>query len=486
MDTPSGLSGSDLCLDMALPTDSDRNEKTDSVDLPSSVHDESRSVETLGHQGGKSGGNENLRVLWCSYMEFWLNYEAVYDAFKIFGIIERIKLKMGKDEKYFEAFITFRDAISAGLAHEKYDGSCSEKSQYKTKLMSSKNLIDEDDDYIPRLYIDAEDKKQIQRQRPIPYWHIASYKEGKENILQGSKCLKRKFGFIDKGNIKRYGKGILVKAENKIQAAMLNNFIPSQEDVISKVVPHRTFNSLKGVVYSRDLFDFPEQEILQMCPASVYEVKKLSGLNGAILLLFNTRFIPDYIDVEGIRIRVRKYKYKPRQCFQCFDFGHVISRCQNVSRCSSCSGNHGISEPCGPMKCTNCGGNHPPSSKDCSRFKFEQEILEVAHNEFISIGSAKRKVMGANQSLDSSYASVVREMKNKQNRNRNKVSPQSASSARSVEMSMSSTETINTGVPSAEISPRSNPELSSKKHQVKEKSEKEKEKLEREKKEKIS
>ena len=391
-------------------------------------------------------------------MKLCLNYETLYDAFKIFGIIERIKLKMADDEKYFEAFITFRDAGSASSAHEKYDGSYAEKSLYRTKLISSRNLVDEDGDYIPRLYLDHENERQIQRQRPTSYWHIASYKEGRENIIHGTKCLKRKLGFIDKVNIKKYGRSILVKAETKVQVAMLNNFIPSQDDVISKVVPHHTFNTLKGIVYSRDLFDFSDQEILEMCPSSVYEVKKLSGLNGAILLFFNTRFIPDYIDVEGIRIRVKKYKYKPRQCFQCFEFGHVISRCQNDSRCHSCSGIHENFEPCGPTNCVNCGGNHPPTSKDCSRFKFEQDILEVAHNEFISIGSAKRKVMGANQSPDSSYASVVREMKKRQYSNKKKLNHQSTSSARP--------ESSNTKDPSAETPLKNNSNMTGTKLKV--------------------
>ena len=334
-------------------------------------------------------------------------------------------MKIDDEEESFEAYITFRDANSARSAHENYDGSLAEKSKFKTKLISSKNLIDEEGDYIPRLYID-DNMNQIQRKRPTAYWHIASYKDGKENIIKGTKCLKRKFGFIENNNIKKYGRGILVKAETKIQAAMLKNYIHSQEDIIAKIVPHRSFNTLKGVVYSRDLFDFPDQEILQMCPESVYEVKKLNGLNGAILLHFNTRYIPDFIDVEGSRIRVKKYKYKPRQCSRCFEFGHTSFSCQNNPRCNSCSEIHGSSEACGSIKCLNCGGNHPPTSKDCLRFKLEQDILEVAHNEFVSIGSAKRKVMGANQSQESSYASVVKVMKNKSTNNRNTFSYQSS------------------------------------------------------------
>ena len=128
-----------------------------SVDDPSG-HDERQASNTLGHQGVKTtGGNkENHRVLWCSHMKLTSNYETIYNIFNSFGIVERIKLKMGEDEQYFEVFITFRDAASALSAYEKYDGSLAEKSLHNAKLISSKNLIDEEGDYIPRLYVYAD------------------------------------------------------------------------------------------------------------------------------------------------------------------------------------------------------------------------------------------------------------------------------------------------------------------------------------------
>ena len=387
---------------------------TSGTELANSLKSDSIEQNSQGHQGEIStgGNNVNLRVLWCTHMSLSTNYEELYNVFKVSGEIDRIKLKLTNDEKHFEAFITFHDFKAAHLAQG--------LSLYKTKVISTKNLKEEDSDFIPTLYMKTESIEQIERQKPSPVWFIASYKEGRDNIVAGTKCLKRKFGHIPMGNIKKYGKGILLKADNKIQAAMMNNFVPSREDIISKVVPHHSFNITKGVVYSRDLFEFSIEEILEMCPSTVYEVKKLSGSNGAILLHFNSRFLPDYINIEHLRIRVKKYKHRPKQCFQCFDFGHVVTSCRNSPRCPSCSGLHGKSEPCGPIVCLNCGGNHLPSSRTCARFRFEQEVLDVAHNEFVSIGNAKQIVMGANQSPDSSYASVLKEIRNKFNNTRSR------------------------------------------------------------------
>ena len=328
-----------------------------------------------------------------------------------------MKMKLVND-KYFEGYVIFYRDESARLALEGYDGSLADKARYGTKTLNAKNLIEEDSDFIPSLYMYTRTKEDIYRPKPTPVWFIAYFKEGRENMLGGTRFLERKFGHLPKGNIKRYGKNILVKAENKIQAAMLSHFTSLQDDIISRIVPHPTFNTVKGVVYSRDLYEFTEVEILEMCPSTVYEVKKLSGRNGAILLHFSTRFIPDFIDVEHSRIRVKKYRYRPRQCYKCFEFGHVAHFCRSNPRCSSCSGDHEPMESCGPVKCLNCGECHPPTSRDCIRFKLEQDILEVAHNEFISIGSAKRPVLGASQSPESSYASVAKHMKS-HSKNRN-------------------------------------------------------------------
>ena len=412
-------------------------------------------LNSLGHQGEKStgGNNANLRVLWCTHMSLSTNYEELFNTFKDFGQIERIKLKLTDDEMFFEGFVTFYDSHAAHSAHGYYSGTSAESTFYSTKVISSKNLQEEDSDFIPTLFIETECIRQTLRQKPSPVWYVASYKEGRENMVAGTKCLKRKFGFIPKGSIKKYGKGILIKADNKTQAAMMNNFRPLQDDIISKVVPHHSFNTLKGVVYSRDLFDFSVEEILEMCPATVYEVRKLSGKNGSILMYFNSSFLPDYIEVEHSRFKVKQYRHKPKQCFQCFEFGHIISSCRNSPRCPSCSGTHEKSESCGPIVCSNCGGNHPPSSRECIRFKFEQEILEVAHNEFISIGSAKRIVMGANQSPESSYASVLREMRSKSNSTRNRATYQKVQSHIPPPVAPQPSENMNIRAPSTDMLP---------------------------------
>ena len=289
--------------DRCLETDKGADPHSDRLLVVSSGA-ENQVCKKQGHQtASASGGNrENLRVLWCTHLYLNTSYETIYNVFCTFGRIERIKLKLGDNDMYFEAFITFMNSDCARSAYEGYDGTAADKNLYKTRLINSRNLVDDEFDFIPSVYMNIGVRQKVDRPKPTPFWHVASYKDGKENMFSGTNCLKRKFGFLPKGNLKKYGRGILIKAENKLQAAMLNNFTPSQDDVISKIVPHHTFNTLKGIIYSRDLFEFSEEEILDMCPGTVYQVKKLNGGNGAILLHFNTRFLSEHIDFEHSRI----------------------------------------------------------------------------------------------------------------------------------------------------------------------------------------
>ena len=223
--------------------------------------------------------------------------------------------------------------------------------------------------------------------------------------------------------MKRYGKNILIKAKNLVQGKLLESFKPSSTCNIQSIIPHRSFNSVKGVIYSKDLHELSEDEILQKSQQNVYKVKKFRGTNNAILLEFSTENLPDFVSFgDHVRMRVRRFRPNPKQCKNCFEYGHFVDNCRNSRRCSRCSATHVLSNDCSKQYfCYLCDGRHSPMSNECPRKKFEREILDTADVERISIGSAKRQVMGANSNPNSSYANIIKNLKtsnNKENRNR--------------------------------------------------------------------
>ena len=371
---------------------------------------DSSKTETPGHQGDKNSGGtrDNYKVLWCQSLKLDCDYEVLYDSFKGYGKILRIKLKLDRNGKSFHAFITFDSHASALKAYEGHKDKSVGESKCFLKIFRCDNIEEDEYDFIPKERL-KEDLPT--RNSPEKIWFVASYKQGCSNMIHAVENIEGKIGSVPKGNIKKYGRNILIKAGNKAQTTLLSRFKPSIDGNISKVEAHKSFNHSRGVIYSQDLYEFTEEEILQRCPPSVFQVRKLKGNNNAILIFFSRSFIPDHIDVSHSRITVKPYRQQPRQCYKCLEFGHVAQYCQISDRCHNCSSYHGKEESCTKF-CINCNEvGHSPTSKKCLRYRFEQSILETAYNERISIGSAKRKIMGANKDPSSTYASVVKNIK---------------------------------------------------------------------------
>ena len=329
-----------------------------------------------------------------------------------YGAVEKMRLKLAAGSDSYDCYIVFKSSSSASAACNSLHGHCVNDITVKCKLFNIKNFIDDPYDFVPKDLDKSLGPDKSPRNSPTLTWHVATYREGKENLIKASENIQARVGKIPYENLKRYGKNILIKAGNTTQAVLLKNFKPNQDSVIKNISPHKSFNTTKGVIFSKELFEFSEEDILERCPPNVYQVRKLRGANNTILLTFSSAFIPDAITIGHSRIRIKKFIQKPTQCHNCFEFGHVISYCPNEKKCYTCSAEHEVLGSCSaPRFCYHCKGDHSPNSKLCPRYNFEVDILECANTEHIAIGSAKRKLMGANKSPQSTYASVIKNLK---------------------------------------------------------------------------
>ena len=379
--------------------------------LPTVVQEQDNCL-TLGHQGvGNTGGiDKDQRVLICSNIDLSLSYQGIYMVMKRFGTVERMKLHLQKRQQTYNCFTVFENSNQAHEACKNLKGHHINGLAVDTKLLRYSKFTPGAFDFIP-----VEKKKLIlnnlQRESPTITWYVVKYREGRENMMMASEYLEQEIGTIPQENIKRYGKSILIEAGDDSQASMLSHFQPSEESNIESITPHKTFNTLKGIVYSRELYQYTEDQILDRCPLYVYAVKKLRN-NNAVLLFFSSDFIPDYILVNNVRVKVKRFKPSPNLCRKCYEYGHTAFHCNNQRKCWSCSGSHEYMETCPhPKFCFHCEEDHSPSSKLCPKYSFEQEVIDVANNEHISVGHAKRKIMGANKNTGSTYASTVKKGK---------------------------------------------------------------------------
>ena len=100
----------------------------------------------MNNTGGK---NANLRVLCTVHLcQFFTTYETFYIIFKVFGYVERYKLKLGMVKGILK-LLQLSVTKAAQTVLRDYDGLVLSK----TKLISSRKFPHEDFDFIPSLDI---------------------------------------------------------------------------------------------------------------------------------------------------------------------------------------------------------------------------------------------------------------------------------------------------------------------------------------------
>ena len=129
-------------------------------------------------------------------------------------------------------------------------------------------------------------------------------------------------------------------------------------------------------------------------PPTVQKVWKVKGKGNMIVLTFYGSCLPDYIYVGPLRLNVKPFLDRPLQCFNCFDFGHGRKHCTSAPRCGRCSSmdSHSMDECNKSPYCFHCRSDHQLRSRDCPRYRLEQDVLHLANANFISIGSARREL----------------------------------------------------------------------------------------------
>nr|BDT63039.1 MAG: hypothetical protein [Trachysalambria curvirostris nimavirus] len=186
--------------------------------------------------------------------------------------------------------------------------------------------------------------------------------------------------------------------------------------------PHKTLNQCKGIVYSRDLMRYDEEKLLQELEnCNVVTVKrfkkKVSGElvpTPTLLLTFNTLSLPETVKLAWYRLKVKPYVPNPMRCFHCQEYGHGSLTCRRKANnqpriCTSCgTAGHLDQQTCpGPVSCYHCRGAHPASSKECSRYMVEKEILTIKTKEKVSFAEAKRRARSQLTQKGVSYSAIL-------------------------------------------------------------------------------
>ncbi|GFT91692.1 uncharacterized protein TNCV_2444921 [Trichonephila clavipes] len=132
------------------------------------------------------------------------------------------------------------------------------------------------------------------------------------------------------------------------------------------VLPHANLNSSRGVISESDLYNVPEQEILEglqdqkVCAVRRITIRRDGQVVNTkhLILTFACPDLPQFITAGYLRCSVRPYIPNPLRCFQCQRFGHSKTTCCGKPTCARCGEvGHDSGECNGQEKCINCKGD---------------------------------------------------------------------------------------------------------------------------------
>ncbi|GFO05147.1 RNA-directed DNA polymerase from mobile element jockey [Plakobranchus ocellatus] len=149
------------------------------------------------------------------------------------------------------------------------------------------------------------------------------------------------------------------------------------------VSPHKSLNSSKGVIRSRDLRCCSEEEMVEEL-SGVTHARRIKVRRGedkiqtdTVVLTFDSPKPPSRIRSGYLTLDVRPYIPLPMRCYKCQRYGHGKDRCKKPTavrvRCGR--GGHVERDCSADPHCVNYRGDHAASSKTCPKFLEKQAIL---------------------------------------------------------------------------------------------------------------
>ena len=168
--------------------------------------------------------------------------------------------------------------------------------------------------------------------------------------------------------------------------------------------PHANLNQSRGLIFAPQLLPYSEEKLeRELEEQGVIKVQRLKKkIGGALtplpnlILTFDSVRLPEYVKAAWFKYKVKQYIPRPRRCFYCQEFGHVISTCRTKAQgkpavCINCGkSEHG--ECSARAKCIHCGGNHPSSYNECDIYIFEKEVQATRVTEKLTFSEARQKV----------------------------------------------------------------------------------------------
>lgn len=198
------------------------------------------------------------------------------------------------------------------------------------------------------------------------------------------------------------GARYVLKVRNDKQICKLLTLDKLIDGTRVEVQMHPTLNIRKCVVYSPEVLDLTEDEILDGLKdqkvTKVYRIQRKTQ-DGTIkspllVITLNSTVVPSYLNFGLLRVKTRVYYASPMQCFNCYGYGHTAKRCSRDKACRNCSSVHEVEDAVCTAHafCLHCKSNHSPLDRNCPRRAVEVEIIRTKTDLGLSFMEARKMV----------------------------------------------------------------------------------------------
>ena len=227
------------------------------------------------------------------------------------------------------------------------------------------------------------------------------------------KCLQGILGKDAKIECTTHNEFYLLQVSSKADADRLLKtnklHITPDQTIDIEFAPHNQLNESKGVLFDRmnELEDMSTDEIT--AALNNYGVTRTDRLptrnrnpndrrkpGTTYFLTFLAETHPTSVKIGLDNFRVTEYRPRPRLCQNCLMFGHGTQKCRGKAKCRHCHDEHS-SEACptkdNPAPCSHCGNeNHLAGDKECSKYKYETEVVTIMQRDHLLHYQARTKV----------------------------------------------------------------------------------------------
>ncbi|RUS84611.1 hypothetical protein EGW08_007638 [Elysia chlorotica] len=192
-------------------------------------------------------------------------------------------------------------------------------------------------------------------------------KVAKLSVFAISKALKGIVG-EPKSVTKLRSSELLVECCSEAQVKRLGK-IDTFVNIPVTVKAHRSLNSSRGVVRSRDLETTSEEEMVEELDGVTHALRIFVRKGGdkvrtnTFVLTFDSTSPPTSLKVVYLTLKVTPYIPRPMRCFKCHRFGHSQTTCRRTAVC--CRFGKGGHDCKADPSCLNCHGPHAADSKEC-------------------------------------------------------------------------------------------------------------------------